>query len=415
MTASPDSASPEHETPSHAPLTIAHRISRVILPLFLLALMLGAYRLVIIKPQVARVEPAKNDPWMITPRFAEPRVATDEQLVAVLNRVKPPMAKEAMTNNFVHALRLWGPKADFHDEKVVSGHDLQQYFLDDQVFRKFAGEKAAPLFYRGRDGLEVRSFDEQLKHRDSSSYHTDDLLATFAESGLPLTTPIVMRNDEATIGELLNDSLMRFHLERLEYEWTAIVFARYVFPLRQWKNKYGGRIDVNELVKELVAAPLDAGPCNGLHRLEALAVLYRIDEEVHALQPRTKRAMLQYMKRVSDLLVAAQAPDGSWSRSWPAGAAALEDKSASLHDKLLVTGHQLEWLAYAPDDVQPPRETIVRGSQWLVRTLTEMDEKELLSAYGPYTHAARALCLWRGVEPYVAWQAGQTPSKANGG
>jgi hypothetical protein len=29
-----------------------------------------------------------------------------------------------------------------------------------------------------------------------------------------------------------------------------------------------------------------------------------------------------------------------------------------------------------------------------------MDEKSLFDAYGPYTHAARSLCLWRGVEPY---------------
>jgi len=46
----------------------------------------------------------------------------------------------------------------------------------------------------------------------------------------------------------------------------------------------------------------------------------------------------------------------------------------------------------------------VRAGQWLARTLVEMDEKEMLDAYGPYTHAARALCLWRGVEPFEAWK-----------
>jgi hypothetical protein len=397
-------------------MTIAQRVSQWILPPALLFVALAAYRFAMVRPLPDRITPAKSEPWVIAPRFTEPRIATDEQLVAVLNRVKPPTGKDQMTNNFVHALRLWSTKADFHDDKTPSGEELRQYFLDDKVFRKYAGDKALPLFYYGRDGLDVRSYDEQPEHRASSSYHVDDLLATLAETGTSLDTPILLRaangTDQATVGELLSDSLRRFHLERFEYEWTAIVYARYAFPLRQWRNKYGSRIDINAIVKELIDKPLDVGPCNGLHRLEALAVLYRADEEAKALQPKTKRAMLQHMKRCSDLLVASQSPEGYWNRRWPQGGAALEEKTTSLHDKLLVTGHQIEWLALAPDEVQPPRENIVRAGQWLVKTLTEMDEKELVNAYGPYTHAARALCMWRNVDPYTAWQAGQ---KANGG
>jgi hypothetical protein len=35
--------------------------------------------------------------------------------------------------------------------------------------------------------------------------------------------------------------------------------------------------------------------------------------------------------------------------------------------------------------------------------LLELDPKQLHDAYGPYSHAARALCLWKGVEPLEAW------------
>ena len=87
------------------------------------------------------------------------------------------------------------------------------------------------------------------------------------------------------------------------------------------------------------------------------------------------------------------------------------DKDA-LHDKLLVTGHQLEWLALAPDEVQPPRETVIRAAQWLARTLTEMDQKDLVDAYGPYTHAARALCLWRSADPNTLWNKAPGSSTA---
>ena len=184
-----------------------------------------------------------------------------------------------------------------------------------------------------------------------------------------------------------------------------------------------------ELVNELIDHPLELGPCNGLHRLEAMVVLYRADEQLHQLPEKTRQKMLAHMKAVSNLVVASQHEEGYWNRSWPRGAKAFDivkqpssdpakpNKAGEtaeapkkietpLHDKLLVTGHHLEWLALAPEEVQPPRETIVRAGQWLAKTLVEMDQKELTAAYGPYSHAARALCLWRGVEPIDAWKKG---------
>ena len=59
---------------------------------------------------------------MIAPRYADERVVTDDQLQAVLERVKLP-AERATTNNVVHALRLWGAGADFHDPALPTGSD----------------------------------------------------------------------------------------------------------------------------------------------------------------------------------------------------------------------------------------------------------------------------------------------------
>lgn len=389
------------------------RLSRFVLPPLIVFASLLAYRLVAGgRPQPAVVLP-RNEPLVIAPRFNDPRVVTDEQLAAVLDRVKPP-AEPVVTNNFVHALRLWGADSNFSDPKIPTGQQLRDYFLDDAAFRQFAGEKASPLFYHGKNGIEVRSFDDRLTDRATSSHHADDLLATLAESGIPLDTPLHLRDGDAKVSDLLETSLSRFHLDQLEYEWTAIAYARYVFPQREWRNKYGQRIDVDQLVEELIDHPLGLGPCNGLHRLEALAVLCRADEQVHALSGRTKLKMLLTMKRVSMLLAETQTADGYWTRQWPQGHAAAhsdKDDAPTLHDKLLVTGHHLEWLALAPDEVQPPRETIVRAGQWLARTLVEMDQKELLEAYGPYSHAARALCLWRSKDPFTAWQAANPKSE----
>ncbi|MBC7853150.1 MAG: hypothetical protein IAF94_06920, partial [Pirellulaceae bacterium] len=264
-----------------------------------------------------------------------------------------------------------------------------------------------------------RIFDDGGKYRPTSSYHPDDLLATLAEIGTPLDTPMHLRGSEATVAELLGDSLRRFYLDRLEYEWSTISYVRYLYPLKQWRNKYGERVSVDGLVQELMEKAPEAGPCDGLHRLEAMVLLYRVDESAQAagqksiLSKNDRRKMLGYMKRVSELLVAAQSPEGYWTRQWSKGTRTAEVKAepkaniSAMHDKLLVTGHQLEWLALAPEKVQPPRENIVRAGQWITRTLLEIDQTELTETYGPYSHAARALCLWRSVEPMEAWKKGQ--------
>jgi hypothetical protein len=381
-------------------------LSRWTLPPVVLIAALGLYRLAVVRPAGPAVVLARNEPLAIAPRHSDPRVVTDEQLLAVLARVLPP-TKPVNTNNYVHALRLWGAKADFQRPDVPTGEDLRRYFLDDAEFRRVAGEATPPLFYRSPRGVEVRGYDDRATDQLTSSFHTDDLLATLAESGTPLDTPLRLPDGQTTVGELLATSLSTFHLERLEYEWTAIAYARYVFPQRDWRNRFGERITIDTLVGEITGHSPELGPCNGLHRLEALAVLHRANEQVPALRPRTREAALHYMQGASAALAAAQLPDGTWSREWPRGTAAvaLATKSPpSLHDKLLVTGHHLEWLALAPEAAQPPRECVVRAAQWLARALVEMDEKELINAYGPYTHAARALCLWRGVEPWEFWK-----------
>jgi hypothetical protein len=389
------------------------RLSRTTLPLLILLAALLVYRVLVIRPEPPLVVP-RRQPLTIAPRYDDPRVVTDAQLAAVLDRVRPPRGP-AHTNNYLHALRLWGPSATFDDPDVPSGATLRAYFLDDHVFRRLAGPHTPPLITRSQDGLAVRSYEASPNHRDTSSFHTDDVLATLAESGTPLDATLQLRDGTARVEELLTSALRGYYRGRLEDEWTIIAYARYAFPLPSWKNRYGERIDVAALVDELVSQPPDRGPCNGLHRLEALVVLYRADEQCPTLGPKTKLRMLRYMQASAQRLVAAQSAEGYWTRQWPAGAAARASTASpapTLYDKLLVTGHHLEWLALAPEGVQPPRETIVRAAQWLVRTLLELDERDLREAYGPYTHAARALCLWRGKEAWHIMHGDAAPAQA---
>ena len=215
-------------------------------------------------------------------------------------------------------------------------------------------------------------------------------------------TPVKVR-------DLLDYSLHNFYPQRFEYEWSMIAYIRYAFPLPEWKNKYGEKLTADRCVEELTRHKLELGPCNGLHRLEALVLLYRADEQFKTLSPATKRRILAYLGQVSQRLQSAQNTAGFWTRHWVEGTAGAADENASLSDKILVTGHQLEWLALAPEDVLPPREQIIRACQWLARTIPELEDRELRDHYGPFSHAARALCLWRSREPYSAWREGTSP------
>ncbi|MCE9527450.1 MAG: hypothetical protein K8R36_15515, partial [Planctomycetales bacterium] len=372
-------------------------LSRISLPPLLVLAALTAYRFTsgALSPAAPEhIVVPRNEPAVIAPQYNEPRLCTDQQLAEVLGRVKPPGAP-VNTNNMVHALRLWGKDADFGDPTIPTGKEMLGYFLDDAIFQQWAGKETPSLFFVGDDGIQPRIFDDGGKYRPTSSYHPDDLLATLAEVGTSLDTPMHLRGSEAKVAELLDDSMRRFYLDRLEFEWSAISYVRYLYPLKQWRNKYGERMSVESLVKELMEKAPEAGPCDGLHRLEAMVLLYRVDEAAQAagqksiLSKKDRGRMLGYMNRVSELLVAAQSPEGYWTRQWSKGAppAELNDepvakaeengdaksdtkstakpkadpkaKSNAMHDKLLVTGHQLEWLALAPEQVQPPRENIV--------------------------------------------------------
>jgi len=386
--------------------TIKLRVIRYLAPVAILLAGLGLYRLTAPAPSGDPISAHRDAPWTITARQQDPRVVSDTQLFQLLERMKPP--READSNKWIHALRLWGPQADFFDSRTPSGRELLNYFLDDNEFRARAGQDAPPLFRIGEDGeVEVRSWASGDPHRRLASHHRDDILATIAESGVPLDAALITRDGATTVRALLDSTMRRFHFGQHEYEWSTISYARYLFPRREWVNQYGESITLERLIENLYQRPLHHGPCNGLHRLEALVVLYRADEEARVLSPRTRALMLTHMKRVSQLLAAAQHPDGYWTRRWPLGARAAGDRGRELYSKILVTGHHLEWLALAPPEVQPPREQIVRAAQWLTRAMLAVDDKELSKAYGPFSHAVRALCLWRAKDPYETWRAGR--------
>jgi len=390
------------------------RLLRFAFPLVFLAVLLGVYRLVGRGGGHSQPTFERRQPWPIDPqRQPDPRIVSDEQLFAVLDRLRPP-SEWTNTNVLLHALRLWGPQADFGDPRVPNGDQLRQFFLDDAIFRQLAGD-SAPSLYRidAETGhVHVRDWTPDDPDRTSASYHLNDILATLAEIGTSLDTPLLTRDGDTTVGRLLASAMGQLHFRQHEFEWSAISYARYVYPESGWRNDYGQRVTAAGVVSELVGAPLAYGPCNGLHRLEAMVVLLGADEKLaqagseggRRFQEELRAPMLQQLQRVVVLLESAQHEKGFWTRSWPAGKEASRDTTAILSDRILVTGHHLEWLALAPAELEVSPNMVRDAAQWAVQAMREVDDETLLEGYGPFSHAARALCLLRSKDPYETWR-----------
>ena len=70
-----------------------------------------------------------------------------------------------------------------------------------------------------------------------------------------------------------------------------------------------------------------------------------------------------------------------------------------LSERLIVTGHILEWWALCPAELHPPRSVIISAGQWMVRTVDQLSDEKIQSSQVFLTHVGRGLALWRRRSP----------------
>ncbi len=357
--------------------------------------------------QTLQLPELRDKPLEITPRYNDPRVVTDQQLTAVLHKLRPRLTgSRPKINHIDHALRMWGNTATFEQKDAISGAAMQRLLLSDKQFQQTWGEDEAPLLRRDENGVSVRT---QLGAATAS--HVDHTLATLAESGVPLSTPIVTRSGEATVGDIAREAFSTFSLNQAEYEWTTLAVVLYAPHREAWISGEHQRIDFDMLARRIIRQPLNQGVCFGNHRLYTLASLLQIDEMQREskgdgiLSEAGRRDILEHLKDCSRRLTATQDAAGWWDRNWHTGAPlAADQKLDTRARRLLATGHALEWWAIAPQETLPPRETIIRAGQWLASEVSNLDDATVTKNFTFLTHVGRALALWRQTFP-AAWEA----------
>ena len=135
--------------------------------------------------------------------------------------------------------------------------------------------------------------------------------------------------------------------------------------------------------------------------------LIRLDDEFKdTLSDDERKNALAYLKSVRDLIVDSQFPDGHWPSNWPEGKAAVEKPVADEFKTIVIaTGHHLEWLSIAPQELHPPEATIQRAMHWIVKTTKEQPQQTILDNYTFFSHIGKAAAMWRKTSPEAFWES----------
>jgi len=341
------------------------------------------------------------------PLYDAPDVISDEDLALVLHAILPRFSHQKLKPNFVeHALRAWGSQIEFTNEELISGPRMTDYLLDTGSYIASWGTESDPILKPNPDsGIYVRWASDS-----SASVHHDHLLASLAEAGVSLERPVFTPARQTTLHEIFAESLRDFRLDERETEWSAMAFASYLAPQHTatWKNSQGRRITFDMMATRLMRSHKQKGVCLGIHRVYSLMMLVQLDGEYGDLiSVSTRDEIMEFLAEVRQLIVDAQHDDGSWPPNWPDGidAEANRDPNEELYRRVIATGHHLEWLAIAPQELHPPHESIVRAAQWIVQNVRDTPQDVIESKYTFYSHVGNALALWRQTSPAEFWQA----------
>ena len=107
------------------------------------------------------------EPIHVGSLYDRPEIVSDEQLVAVLEKLQPRLRHAKPKINFVdHALRCWGVEAVFDDPDSLSGVELRELLVDHRQF-ELAWGKSETLVSDGRSRWRSSSYTRRQCHRQS--------------------------------------------------------------------------------------------------------------------------------------------------------------------------------------------------------------------------------------------------------
>lgn len=306
-------------------------------------------------------------------------LATFAELVAV-----SPKSEHGQTarSRILHSSRL----------STLLGSRLDWFVHDDagRIVKVQLPDQAFTASWRGLEVVETAE-GERTEHRDQ-------LLASLAEAGVPLSCRIEIAEEERTVSDLLRTSVNEFHLNQKEISWTTVAYALYLPPQASWMNRYGEHFTFDHVADVLMNRSLASESCRGIHLVSALTYLLLADREIPILTPSTRDHVESHLTRRVKQAMQSQLPDGSWPLRWSSdgfhGAAGDSfTPPSTLSLRVTVTGHLLEWFHFLPASLKPADTTTKAGLLWLWSQLQSASQEQISTDFCPFTHAIQALDL----------------------
>ena len=354
------------------------------------------------EPVIPSVEITREKPLMIQPLYDDAEVVSDEELAAVLRRVRPRFkANELSPNHVEHALRTWRMDATFEDPEIMSGEEMVDFLTNHGKYLASWGRETEPILMDRPEGVAIRWGSVK-----GASVHHDHWLACLTEAGVPLNHRVYTpARTDRTIHDTVQEALRDMRLDEVETEWTTMAFAYWLPPTKSWRQNDGREVTFDMLARRLIRGHKRFGVCAGTHRVYSMMSLIRLDDEFDILSDDVRDEVWAYLENVRDLIKVLQFEDGMWPGNWQAGKSAVTDPIAEpVYKKVIATGHHLEWLAIAPKELHPPKEQILKAADWIIDNVTSKTEEEIRGSYTFYSHVGNALALWRSTRAPDAWR-----------
>jgi len=331
----------------------------------------------------------RTQPIQLRVHIPKATTISSVELARVLHKVQP-LPQHMPASIGLHLLMAYGLDAEFQHSKFRSSEDLLRLFTDE----RFAAEYLdAPTLFRSRYGIRAAS------HREftlAGEQHYDQVLGSLGQLGLPLSYQLIVGGERFSLADLLLDSIACFELHQDEIEWTAIAYALYLPPRREWTNKFGERFSFVDLAGELLTRDLRQSSCCGTHILEAMLTMLRVDTEVTPILNATTRAALR--RRLSALFRSAlqtQCAHGSWPSDWwdvTVSRASCSCGQGSGNDQiahsLLATSHLTQMFISMPRREPIMERCVVRACTWLYEILERADSEFVQENFCACSHAA---------------------------
>ncbi len=336
---------------------------------------------------------------------------TASEMGLIRAQIQPPASRRVSTSYLLHLLRVHGLNGRFEDKRFSSGEEIlrtltvassgKDYWENAPLVQTLFGWRFPTGGYEG------------VRRDLSLELHRDQTIAALAELGLPLSHPLHGISGSGTVRDVLADSLANFHLDQQELAWTALAYSLYLPPTRSWTNRYGEPFCFDDLASTIVERRLDAESCGGTHLLYSLTVLARVDQQVAVLSAPVRERLWSWLRRAVDVAVATQEPDGTWHSGWsyallptiaPEGWSYMDVKA----NRVIMTGHIVEWMLYLPEALQVRPHTLKQAGRWLKKELLEAPQAQKERHFCPYSHAA---CVLRQMA-FVSEEKGTSPNQA---